>query len=140
MKKAMMLLMGLGALDTATAQTPVAGDLIVNGNFSTNGCHPEFCFSCDSNFVRGWIPEPELEIGFGSYYNKYLQKERVLDLAPNANSCVKQVIKGLSKGTYRLRFEYAARSDQKSEDCKFAVKFNGKVLKSITPLDDRIRT
>ena len=58
MKKAMMLLMGLSALDTATAQTPFAGELIVNGNFSTNCSHPEMCLSSDPNLVRGWTPEP----------------------------------------------------------------------------------
>jgi hypothetical protein len=147
MKKAMILLAGLGALDTANAQSSAtanlmnAGNIVNNGNFAITSCTSEVCISNDRNLVKEWIPDPDIEIGFGSTYNKYLEKNiRVLDLAPNSNSCVRQVIKGLTKGTYTLRFEYAARSDQKSEDCKFAVKYNTRVLKSVTPLDDRIRT
>ena len=63
-----------------------------------------------------------------------------MDLAPNSNACVKQIIKSLQPGVYQLTFEYAARSDRLSEDCQFEVSFNGKSLKRITPLGDRIQT
>ena len=90
--------------------------------------------------MKNWVPENDLEIGWGSHYNKNLGKERVLDLAPNSNSCVRQVIRYLQPGTYQLTYEYAARSDTRPSDCEFEVRFNDRTLKKVSPVNDRIQT
>ncbi len=58
MKKAMILLAGLGVLDTANAQGSAsvnlmaAGNLVSNGNFAMTGCTSEACISNDKNLVK----------------------------------------------------------------------------------------
>lgn len=71
MKKAIMFLMAMGAFDSVMA-TGSSQNLIVNGNFSENDCRNDWCIFKGQNNVRGWIPEPEVEIGFGHVYNSNL--------------------------------------------------------------------
>jgi hypothetical protein len=143
MKAVLVALIGLAVINVSMATHP-SGNLIVNlianGDFSDSPCDKELCIYDTPNTVKGWIPNPMIEVGFGFHYNQYLNRERVLDLAANSNSCVKQVIKNIKPDDYQLIFEYAARTDRRSDDCQFEVSFNGNLLKKITPADDRFRT
>ena len=48
---------------------------------------------CGLDYYR--LPDDEIEIGYGRIYSSYLGAERVLELAPNKNACVKQFIPNL---------------------------------------------
>jgi hypothetical protein len=74
-----------------------------------------------------------LEIGYGRIYSTYLGAERVLELTPNKNSCVKQLIPNLLAGDYLLQFTWAARGGRTFTDCQFKAFFNNQEVKSITP-------
>jgi hypothetical protein len=54
-----------------------------------------------------------------------LGAERVLELAPNKNTCVKQFIPNLIAAEYLLQFTWAARAGRTFNDCEFKVFFNG---------------
>lgn len=92
------------------------------------------------NAVTGWTPDPEIEVGYGSVYSNNLGNERVVELAPNFNSCIRQSIKSLQSGCYQLKFEYAARKERAFDDCTFAVSLNGNTLKTITPADYQVHS
>jgi hypothetical protein len=100
--------------------------LIVNGNFAQNDCSRDWCIFNGPNCVKGWNPKPEIEIGFGKVYNSHLGNERVIELAPNSNSCIEQSVKNLEPGIYQLKYEYAARERRSFQDCQFKVEFNDK--------------
>jgi hypothetical protein len=140
-KALMLLLLAICVLNTAVANN-TGQNLIVNGDFTQNSCRQPICIynSRQPNALKGWIPEPNIEIGWGSLYNKNIGRTRVLDLAPHSNSCVKQIVPNLQPGTYQLTYEYAARSGIKPSDCEFEVSFNGVKVKQITPLNDKIRS
>ena len=120
MKKILMVLIVICALNTAVANSK-GENLIVNGDFTENLCGQPICFynSNQPNGLKGWIPEPDIEIGWGWLYNKNIGRVRVLDLAGHSNSCVKQIVRNLQPGTYQLTYEYGARSDRKASDCEF---------------------
>jgi hypothetical protein len=102
MKKTMLVLLGVGALDLAMAHTTPT-NLVTNGDFSQNTCLKDYCFFNTQDAVQNWIPDPEIEIGYGYLYSDAFttgSKERVLELSPNANSCVKQVIPNVLPGCY----------------------------------------
>ena len=129
MKKTMLVLLGVGALDSAMGQsippTDLVNNLVSNGDFSQNICKADFCIYNTQNSVANWIPEPELEIGYGSIYSNDLTKERVLERGPNSNSCVKQVIPNVRPGCYELKFEWGARKNREFADSQFQVSMNG---------------
>jgi hypothetical protein len=77
MKKTMLVLLGVGALDSVMAQTTPT-NLIVNGDFAQNSCNQDWCIYNTVDAVQGWIPEPEIEIGYGAVYSDALTTERVL--------------------------------------------------------------
>lgn len=139
MKKTMLVLMGMGALNGVMA-TDSSTNLVYNGDFSQSDCYADWCIYNTANSVRGWCPEPEIEVGYGSVYSNYLTNERVLELAPNVNTCVKQAIKNIEPGCYQLKFEWGARKDRAFSDCQFNVSLGGKALKSITPSDYQIHS
>ncbi len=121
MKTILMLLIAICVLHPAIANNKDT-NLIVNGDFTVNSCGKMFCIYNSShlpNGLKGWIPEPAIEIGWGWQYNKNIKQVRVLDLAAHSNSCVKQIVQNLQPGTYQLTYEYAARSDTKPSDCEF---------------------
>jgi hypothetical protein len=98
-------------------------NLITNPNFEKNPCTGNSCTYKDNqpNVVEGWIPDAELEIGYGSIYNKFLGDERVLELATNTNQCVRQVVRDLRPGLYDLTYEYTTRSDKPVTEGDFEV-------------------
>lgn len=67
-------------------------------------------------------------------------KERVVELAPNCNSCIKQSIPNLKAGSYQLKFEWGARKGRNFDDSKFEVYFDGKKIKSLNPCDYKVHT
>lgn len=80
------------------AQTSVSVNLVRNGDFSRSKCVTDWCSYSQTGYnneVDGWIPSDEIEIGYGRIYSSYLGAERVLELAPNKNTCVKQLIPNL---------------------------------------------
>ncbi len=135
----MLVLMGMSALNGVIA-TDLPPNLVANGDFSQSDCNSNWCIFNTPNAVRNWIPEPEIEVGYGSVYSIHLKNERVLELAPNANTCVKQAIKNIEPGCYQLKFQWGARKDRSFSDCQFNVALGGKILKSITPRDYKINT
>lgn len=102
---------------------------IINGDFQDNKCTKSYCTWNMKNFksenLPGWSPEPEIELGKGKVYNKNLGNAKVLELATSKNTCVKQVIPELEKGSYELTFGYAARKDRALIDCEFEIFFQG---------------
>ncbi len=63
-----------------------------------------------------------------------------MELAPNSNGCVSQVIENLQPGIYELKFDHAARKLRTYDDCMFSVSFNQTLLKQITPINYQINT
>ena len=115
-------------------------NLIANPDFEKNPCTEHWCHynSHRPNVVEGWIPDTDLEVGYGSIYNQFLDEKRVLDLAPTSNQCVRQVVRDLRPGLYDLAYEYAARSSHPVTEGEFEVSFEGKVLRKISPVSDRV--
>jgi hypothetical protein len=110
------------------AQTSVTVNLVKNGDFSRTKCVIDWCsysLTGYNNEVDGWTPSDELEIGYGRIYSSYLGAERVLELAPNKNTCVKQDIANLVAAEYLLQFTWAARAGRTFTDCQFKTFFNG---------------
>lgn len=120
--------------------TDSSTNLVFNGDFSQSDCNSDWCIFNQPNAVRGWCPEPEIEVGYGSVYSNFLTNERVLELAPNTNSCAKQVIKNIQPGCYQLKFDWGARKDRAFTDCQFSVSLGGKTLKTFLPTDYQIKT
>lgn len=73
--------------------------------YAQSDCYQDWCIFNTPNAVRNWIPQPEIEVGYGSVYSNFLGKERVLELAHNANTCVKQFIRKVEPGCYELKFD-----------------------------------
>lgn len=77
MKKAMFMMLAMGAVNEVSATESIP-ELIRNGDFAINECTQEWCISNQSNYVQGWIPDPELEVGYGHVYSDVVNNERVL--------------------------------------------------------------
>lgn len=106
----------------------VAVNLVKNGDLSKSKCVKDWCMYTNtgySNEVDGWVPDGELEIGYGRIYSNYLGAERVLELSPNTNTCVKQLIPELLTGDYLLQFTWAARVGRAFNDSQLKASFNG---------------
>jgi hypothetical protein len=122
-----LLLLLAFVLGIAHSQT--SPNLIVNGNFSNSLCKSNWCIFRTKDSVKGWIPDPEIEIGNGNVYSDFIKNEKVVELAANANGCIYQEVKNIQPGNYELRFDHAARKGIDFNDCQFSVSFNGKLLK-----------
>lgn len=52
-------------------------DFVTNGDFASNVCSKAYCIwnttTYKSSYVQGWFPEPEIEVGVGSYYSDSLK-------------------------------------------------------------------
>jgi hypothetical protein len=73
MKGILVTLIGLAVINVSMATNPL-GNLIVNGDFSDSPCDIELCIYNTPNTVKGWIPNPMIEVGFGFHYNQYLNR------------------------------------------------------------------
>lgn len=136
MKEGLVVLLLLSILASVNCHGP---NLIVNGNFCRNECKWDWCIFNHPGGVTGWSPKPEIEIGFGYVYNHRLGSERVIELDPNYNSCIEQVIY-LQRGNYELRTQFIARDGRALQDCQFAIKLNNRELKHITPWNYNLNT
>jgi hypothetical protein len=132
MKKALIFVLGLGALDTVTANG-INQNFIVNGRFTQSECRADACIFNKAEEVVGWIPEPEIEVGSGYIYNTNLGNERVVDLAAKKNGCIKQIVRGIYPGNYTLRYEYTTKEGRTFDDSLFEVFIDGVSTKKITP-------
>lgn len=62
----------------------------------------------------------------------------MLELATGSNQCVRQVVRDLRPGLYDLSYEYTTRSDKPVAEGEFEVSWEGKVLRKISPVSDRL--
>lgn len=101
MKKALVLLAGMSALDTATANSSLRfetdANLLTNGDFEQTVCKQDWCIfdSKTPNAVTGWTPDPQIEVGYGTVYNDNLGNDRVVELDSDFNSCIYQEINNI---------------------------------------------
>lgn len=61
--------------DKVFAQIDSSVNLIKNGNFKDNKCYVDWCLYTAANYaneVQGWIPDDELEIGYGRIYSNFM--------------------------------------------------------------------
>jgi hypothetical protein len=104
---------------------------IVNGDFEQNKCPNDCCVWSDKSgddLVYGWIPNPEIEVGRGYFYNKILGNSWVSELDALKNTCIKQKII-LNTGLYLLTYDAIAKAGIVLESNKFEVKLDGIVVK-----------
>ena len=118
MKKALIFVLGLGALDTVTANG-INQNFIVNGRFTQSEGRADTCIFNKAEEVVGWITEHEIEVGYGYIYNTNLGNERVVDLAAKKNGCIKQIVRSINSGNYTLRYEYTAKEGRTFDDSLF---------------------
>lgn len=85
-------------------------------------------------YVPGWTPSPEIEIGKGTTYTNVFGTSWVAELDPNKNTCIRQKV-DLKPGRKLLTFDWAARNGISYSSVQFDVKVNGQVLKSFAPAD-----
>lgn len=71
----------------------------------------------------------------GNIYSDYLTTEKVIELDASKNTCLKQVVPRVKKGTYKIEVVYGARRGVKLVDCELSVKFAGKVIKKFNPVN-----
>ena len=117
MKKALVFVVGVSALDTVASRSLRYDhdyNLLINGDFEQNKCPREqqWCIyhTNTPDAVTGWIADPDIEVGYGTVYNKRLGGgDRVVELAPNSNSCIRQKVDNLQPSFYKLEVIYAAR-------------------------------
>ena len=57
----------------------------------------------------------------------------MFELGGNQNTCVRQTIPSISSGEYTLSFDWAARKNQKFEDCQFEVFLDDTLLEEFVP-------
>lgn len=114
-------------------------DFIVNGDFENNECYSKSCLwgqrNFNSRYLPGWIPEPEVEIGKGNLYNVHAGISTVAELSPNSNSCIKQIIENCVRGSFKIKFSWAARQSETLHDSVFQVKVNNQLIQSYIPND-----
>lgn len=130
-----------------TSEGSRSSNLLINGAFSSN-CPDISCIykSANSNSVRGWTPEPELEIGSGYLFSDEFTfsstspNQQVIELAGNQNTCISQVVTDLNPGQYQFSFDYAARKCSELNNSKLTVEVNGNKSDPIVPRDYHFAT
>ena len=116
-----IILLFLLAFILGIAHSQTSPNLIENGDFSNSSCKSNRCIFTTKDSVKGWIPEPEIEVGDGNIYSDFIKNEKVVELAANGNGCIYQEVKNIQPGNYELRFDHAARRAIDLNDCQFFV-------------------
>ena len=72
-----------------------SANMVVNGGFEQNGCiGKEQCVwnvniqPYSPDYLPGWTPQPEIEIGTGYRYNSAFGRTWVIDLDSDKNTCI----------------------------------------------------
>lgn len=91
------------------------------------------------NYLPGWIPRPQIEISKSQGFNKVLGSGWAAQLDVNNSTCMRQMITS-KQGVYLLNVDWAARSGYKLDSLKFEVRYNDKVLRSLSPIDYNLHT